>query len=239
MDLPPGVLPPKLVTIPARPEPIQIDLARTALLEIDMQNSGLKEGGQFMQHGWDRARVSAHYAVVEKHQQIIPACRKAGAKIIYIKMSYNKDYSNSGGPESPNWHKELALVSMRKRPELWGKFMTEGTWDEEIIDELKPEVGDIVVRKHRYSAFIGTDLDNILKTYNIKYCMYIGLTANICVESTLRDGFFLDYWPILVADATDSNIPGHETYRATLWNVENLFGWVTTTAELVQALAGK
>ena len=58
----------------------------------------------------------------------------------------------------------------------------------------------------------------------------------MCVESTLRDGFSLDYWPILVSDATNPLIPG-PTYEATLWNVENLFGWVTTTDELVEALA--
>ena len=125
---------------------------------------------------------------------------------------------------------------MRRNPEYWGRFVTEGTWDEEIIDELEPEPGDTVVQKHRYSAFAGTELDHILKTYGIKYCIYTGLAANVCVESTLRDGFFLDYWPILVSDATNPLVPG-PTYEATLWNVENIFGWVTTTDELIEAIS--
>ena len=98
------------------------------------------------------------------------------------------------------------------------------------MDELTPEPGDTVIRKHRYSAFAGTELDHVLKTYNIKYCMYSGLTCNTCVESTLRDGFFLDYSPILVSRTpAKPNMPG-PTYDATLRHVEDLFGWVTTTA---------
>jgi ureidoacrylate peracid hydrolase len=221
------------ISVPARPEPVEVDVARTALIVVDMQNAFLKKGGMFDLFGWDSAHFNA--PVVERHQKLIPACRAAGIKIVYLKMSYDADYSNSGGPESPNWHKEVGLVMMRRNPEYWGRFVTEGTWDEEIIDELAPQQGDSVVRKHRYSGFAGTQLDHVLKSYGIKYCIYSGLTCNTCVESTLRDGFFLDYWPILVADATNPNVPG-PTYEATLWNVENLFGWVTTTEELISAL---
>ena len=52
---------------------------------------------------------------------------KSGKKVIYLKMSYDPDYSNSGGPESPNWNKELGLVMIRKNPECWGKFVTKGS----------------------------------------------------------------------------------------------------------------
>lgn len=235
MDFPQPLRPARPSTIPAKPEPIEIDLARTALIVVDMQNAFIKKGGMVDVFGWD---PSFNAPVVEKHQRLIPACRAAGIKIVYIKMSYNRDYSNSGGPDSPNWHKELGLVMMRRSPEYWGKFVTEGTWDEQIVDELKPEQEDTVIRKHRYSAFAGTQLDHVLKTYNIKYCIYSGLTCNTCVESTLRDGFFLDYWPILVGDATNPNVPG-PTYEATLWNVENLFGWVTTTDEVIGAVSGR
>ena len=234
MTVPEFARPSKLLTIPAKPEPLEVDLARTALIVVDMQNAFLKKGGMFDLFGWESATYNA--PVVEKHTRLIPACRAAGIKVVYIKMSYNKDYTNSGGPESPNWQKEVGLVMMRKNPEYWGKFVTEGTWDEQIIEELAPQPGDTVVRKHRYSAFAGTELDNVLKSCGIKYCIYSGLTCNTCVESSIRDGFFLDYWPILVGDATNPNVPG-PTYEATLWNVENLFGWVTTTDELIGALA--
>ncbi len=90
----------------------------------------------------------------------------------------------------------------------------------------------------RYSGFRGTSLDVVLKTYNIKFLIFNGIATNVCVESTLRDGYFLDYWPILVADATNNAGPPI-TQQATLWNVEALFGWVTSTKDIVKVMSGK
>jgi ureidoacrylate peracid hydrolase len=174
--------------------------------------------------------------VIENSRRITEAARKAGCKVIYLKMSYSPDYSDSGGPESPHWHKELGLVMMRRNPELWGKFLTEGSWDEEICAELKPEPGDIVVRKQRYSGFAGTNLDLILKTHHIKYCIYTGVATNVCVESTLRDGYFLDYWPIIISDAVNHTGPSI-TQESTLWNIEAVFGWVITTDDFLKAIS--
>ena len=112
----------------------------------------------------------------------------------------------------------------------------EGSWDEEICQDLEIHPGDIVIRKQRYSGFAGTNLDVVLKTHNIKYCIYTGVATNVCVESTLRDGYSLDYWPIMVSDAVDNAGPPM-TQEATLWNVENLFGWVTTTDDFLKALS--
>jgi ureidoacrylate peracid hydrolase len=225
--------PSKLITINAKPEPIEIDLHRTAVIVVDMQNAFISKGGMFDISGRD---LSAAEGVIENNRRILDAARKAGCKIVYLKMSYDPDYSNSGGPESPNWHKELGLIMMRRNPECRGKFVTKGSWDEEICEELKPQPGDIVVRKQRYSGFAGTNLDLVLKTHRIKYCIYTGVATNVCVESTLRDGFFLDYWPIIASDAVNHVGPAI-TQEATLWNVEALFGWVTATDDFLKAVS--
>jgi ureidoacrylate peracid hydrolase len=227
--------PSRRVTLQAKPEPIEIDLQKTAVIVVDMQNAFVSKGGMFDLFGWD---ISQSERVIENHRRMIEILRKAGCKIVYLKMSYDPDYANSGGPESPNWYREVGLVMMRRNPDLWGKLVTQGTWDEEICEELKPEPGDSVVRKQRYSGFAGTNLDLILKTHQIKYCIYTGVATNVCVESTLRDGFFLDYWPILVSDAVNHAGPPI-TQEATFWNVEALFGWVTTTDDLINAVSGK
>jgi ureidoacrylate peracid hydrolase len=126
---------------------------------------------------------------------------------------------------------------MRGNPKDWGKFVTRGSWDEEICQELEVQPEDLIVRKQRYSGFSGTNLDGILKAYKTKYCIYTGVATNVCVESTLRDGYFLDYWPILVSDAV--NHAGPEiTQQATLWNVERLFGWVIDTENLLEGISG-
>ena len=173
--------------------------------------------------------------IIENNRKIVDTAREAGCKIVFLKMSYDPDYSNSGGSESPNWYKEIGLVMMRENPKYWGKFVTEGSWDEEICAELEIHPGDIIIRKQRYSGFAGTNLDVVLKTHHIKYCVYTGVATNVCVDSTLRDGYFLDYWPIIVSDAVSSVGPPI-TQDATLWNVEALFGWVVTTDEFLKAV---
>jgi ureidoacrylate peracid hydrolase len=228
------VRPEKIVTVIARPEPLKIDVGRTAIIVVDMQNAFVSKGGMFDVFGFD---ISGARSVIDNNKKLINGAREAGAKIVFLIMSYDSNYVDSGGPESPNWHKELGLVMMRKNRAAWGKYVTKGSWDEEICDELKPEARDIVIRKSRYSGFHGTNLDTILKSFNIKYCVYTGVATNVCVESTLRHGYFLDYWPILVTDAVNNAGPP-ATGEGTLWTVEMMFGWLATTSDLLEAFSG-
>ena len=223
----------KSVIIPAKPEGVKIETDRTAVIVVDMQNSFASKGGMFDLVGQD---ISGAKKVIESTKKVIEAARAAKIKVIYLLMSYEPDLSNSGGPDSPNWHKEFGLVMMRQRPEFKGKILTRGTWDEAVVDELKPMPEDIIVRKSRYSGFVGTNLDLILKTYNIKYLIFTGIATNVCVESTLRDAFFREYWPIIISDATNNAGPPI-TQQATLWNIEALFGWVTTTEDFIKAIS--
>jgi ureidoacrylate peracid hydrolase len=225
----------RLVTVHARPEPIKIDLARTVFIIVDMQNAFATKGGMLDLLGQD---VSPAKSVIEKIKVLTRAARAAGVKVIYLAHSYAPDMSDSGGPGSPNWHKEFALATMDRIPQYRGKLLIKGSWDAEIVDELKPEPGDLVIGKARYSGFRGTNLDVVLRTLNVRYVVLAGIATNVCVESTLRDAFFLDYWPILVADGTN-NVGPSFTQQATLWNVEALFGWVTTSRDIVRAMAGR
>jgi ureidoacrylate peracid hydrolase len=222
----------RLVKITARPEPVEIDLARTTVIVVDMQNAFASVGGMFDLLGRD---ISPAAVVVQTIKRLAGAARTAGVKVIYLAMGYAPDLTDSGGPASPNWYKEAGLAAMHRKPEYEGKFLIRGSWDADIVDELRPEPGDIVVAKSRYSGFRGTNLDVVLKTLNAKYLIFTGIATNVCVESTLRDGYFLDYWPILVADATHHAGPA-ATREATLWNVESAFGWVATSDDLISAL---
>jgi ureidoacrylate peracid hydrolase len=221
------------VVIPARPELVKLDISRTALIVVDMQNAFCKRGGLFDYLGkLDETKVKH---VIDRAKKVIEACRHKGIKVIYLRMGYRPDLSDAGGQESPNYYKELGLVSMRRHQELNGKFLIIDTRDWEIINELKPKPGDIVVDKHRYSGFVNTELDTILGTYNIKYLLFIGLATNVCVESTLRDAYFHEYFPVMISDGC-GNIGPEFTQEATIWNVSEVFGWVTTYHDLVKAL---
>jgi ureidoacrylate peracid hydrolase len=221
------------LTIPARSQPVTIDTERTALIVVDMQNAFCRKEGMFASLGmFNETKVQP---VIQTNKKVIEAVRRRGFKIIYLRMGYRPDLADAGGPQSPNYWREGALVAMHEHPELKHKVLTTGTWDWEIIDELKPQPSDIIVNKNRYSGFPNTQLDVILKTNNLKYLLFIGLFTNVCVESTIRDAYFHEYFPILISDACGNCGPDFNQ-EATIWNVSNIFGWVTTADELVQAL---
>jgi ureidoacrylate peracid hydrolase len=221
------------VLLKAQPEPIKLDINRTALIVVDMQNAFCTKGGMFDILGTiDEAKANR---VIETDKKVIEASRRRGIKVIYLRMGYRQDLSNAGGPESPNYWKEHGLVARRAHPEKKYDFLTIGSWDWQISDKLKPLPGDIVVDKNRFSGFFNTDLNSILRTYNVKHLLFIGIATNICVESTLRDAFFHEYFPVLVSDACGNAGPDF-TEQATIWNVSEVFGWVTTSADLIKAL---
>ncbi len=139
-----------MLKLDAKPEPIEVDLTKAALVVVDMQNAFAATGGMLDIAGVD---ISGAPRVVKSIKSVLDAARRAGVLVAYVQMGYKPDLSNSGGPNSPNYHKELAMHLMNCRPELKGKLLTEGTWDFAIVDELKPEPRDLVVLKTRYSGF--------------------------------------------------------------------------------------
>jgi ureidoacrylate peracid hydrolase len=225
------------VTVQAEPEPLEIDLLRTAVIVVDMQNAFVRKGGYWDLAGWD---ISAIQKIIKPCQEIVDAARERGIKVIYLQMGCSPDLSDIGGQESPNWRKSRGLALIRQRSEMKEKLYIYGSWGADIIEELQPKQGDVVVRKQKYDGFIGTNLDIVLRTYAVKYLLFVGTATNICVESTLRHAFFLEYFPILVADAV-SQLGPSSTQEATIFNVRSIFGWVTTSEKLLKAvkLAGR
>ena len=216
----------------ARPEPLEVDLQKAALVVVDMQNALASPKGMLDLAGADLSGASG---VVQSIASILNAARPAGVPIVYLQMGYHADLSDSGGPDSPNWHKELGIRMMNRRPELKGKLVTIGTWDFDIVDELKPQPSDVVIVKTRYSGFAHTALDAELRKRGIRYLFFTGIATNVCVESTLRDAFFLDYWPILITDAAMA--AGQPAmHEATVQNVENFFGWTIPAAEFIRSV---
>lgn len=219
-----------MLKLDAKPEAVELDLTKAAVVVVDMQNAFAAKGGMLDISGAD---ISEAPRVVLSIKRVLDAARKAGILVVYVQMGYKPDLSNSGGPNSPNWHKELAMCLMNSRPELKGKLLTEGTWDFAIVDDLKPGPGDLVILKTRYSGFAGTTLDSQLRTRGIRYLFFTGIATNVCVESTLRDAYFLDYWPILISDGAMPAGPA-SLHEATLFNVENFFGWTVGVEEFLR-----
>jgi ureidoacrylate peracid hydrolase len=215
-----------------RPEPLQVIFEKSAIVVVDMQNAFASGGGLLDLAGID---ISGAANVVRSISGVLGAARERGIHVVYLQTGYKPDLSNGGGELSPNPRKETALCLMRARPELKGQLLVEGTWDFQIVDELKPQQGDIVVLKTRYSGFAGTTLDSVLRAREIRYLFFVGIATNVCVESTLRDAYFHEYWPILVTDAAMQAGPP-AAHEATIFNVESFFGWTLSSRSLIESL---
>ncbi|MGH8264851.1 MAG: cysteine hydrolase family protein [Steroidobacterales bacterium] len=221
-----------MLKLPTRPEPIEVAPEQAAIVVVDMQNAFASPGGLLDLAGID---ISGAGTVVRTIASLLAVARDRRLPVVYLQTGYKPDLSNGGGEASPNPRKETALCLMRARPELKGKLLVEGTWDFEIVDELKPQQVDVVVLKTRYSGFAGTTLDSTLRERGIRYLFFVGIATNVCVESTLRDAYFHEYWPILVRDgAMQAGPPA--AHEATIFNVESFFGWTLTAGQLKAAL---
>jgi ureidoacrylate peracid hydrolase len=221
------------VTLRARPADVEIDLGRTAIIVVDMQNAYASKGGMLdLGTGIDESRIGP---VIDANKRLLAAARAAGVAVIYLQFGYKPDLSDAGGPESPNIRKQMAFRLIKERPEVRDKLIIQGTWGWQIIDALTPQPGDIVVQKPRYSGFAGTTLNEHLDRLGVQYLMFTGVATNVCVESTAREAYFREFWPILIEDAMDHTGPDF-VRQATLYNFESKMGWITKTGDVLSVL---
>ena len=220
-------------TLPARPEALSLKASETALVVVDMQNAYASLGGYLDLAGFD---VSSTGPVITNIQKALATARAAGMPVVFFQNGWDADYVEAGGPGSPNWHKSNALKTMRQRPELHGTLLAKGGWDYALVDELKPQPGDILVPKTRYSGFFNTNFDSLMRSRGIRNLVFTGIATNVCVESTLRDGFFLEYFGVVLADATHQAGPAF-AQQAALFNIETFFGWVSSVEDFCTTFA--
>ena len=227
------------ITIVSKPEPIAIDLARTAVVVIDMQNDFGAPGGMFDRAGIDISMIQAAVAPTKK---VVAMAREAGLRVVFLKMGFQPDLSDAGVHDSPNYvrHRRLDVGIHVTAPDgTPSRILIRDTWNTDIVPELTPVAGDIVLYKHRFSGFYQTELDAILRQFGLKYLIVTGCTTSICVESTIRDAMFRDYSCVLLADCTGEPI-GHDVPRsnheASLLTIETLLGWVSDSKAFAAAL---
>jgi ureidoacrylate peracid hydrolase len=228
-----------LIRINANPEPITIDMAKAAVIVIDMQNDFGVKGGLFDRAGLD---ISMIQRAIGPTAKVLAAARDAGIKVAYLNMGFSPDLSDLGASDSPNRVRHLMFgvgKSVQAPDGSESRILIRDTWNTEVVSELKPQDGDVVIYKHRFSGFYETDLDTILKQLRVKYLIITGCTTSVCVESTVRDAMFRDYSCILLADCMGEPI-GNElprsNHEASLLVMQTLFGWVSDSNEFIKAL---
>lgn len=193
-----------------------------ALLVIDMQNGFVSKGGSYDLMG---INVSKYRDVVPSLKRLIALCRKSKIPIFYsqaVREESGIDLLTRSHRILPKSRSER----IKRRP-----ICIRGSWDAEIVDELKPSADDHVVIKRRDSVFQDTEVEVWLRSLGIDSIIFSGIDTSICVESSLRDAFNHGYDVVLISDATASNNQGH--YNSTLDNIRNYYGLVMNLDEFV------
>jgi ureidoacrylate peracid hydrolase len=215
--------------INAVPEPVEIDPSRTALVVVDMQNAFGSKGGMFDKAGID---ISGIQEAVRPTAAAVEAARRAGIKVVWIKMGFQAELSDLGAEDVPNGFLFLHLG-------VKDGVLARDEWGTDIVEELTPEDGEPVIYKTRFSAFYRTDLDELLRSYGAKHLIITGCTTSICVESTIRDAFFRDYHCILLEDCAAEPMGrnlSRSNHEATVLLVERIFGSVSNSSDFINAV---
>ncbi|MCA0003062.1 MULTISPECIES: cysteine hydrolase family protein [unclassified Mesorhizobium] len=227
--------------IDAKPQPISIDPADAAVLVVDMQNDFGSNGGMFDRAGID---ISGIQRAVGPTASVIAAARELSMPIVYLKMGYHRDLSDLGTSDAPNRIRHLQIfgvgANMTAPDGSESRILIRDTWGTEVVNGLKPQAGDVVLYKTRFSGFYETELDSVLKSAGVKHLIVTGCTTSVCVESTIRDAFFRDYRCILLTDCTSEPIAWdapRSNHDASITLVQILFGWTSTSDQFLKSVA--
>ena len=206
--------------MPTSQRPWPFDRDRAALLVIDMQRDFVDEGA-VMEVAAARHRIPAM-------RQVIELCRASGIPIIYTRHVLSDDF-------------EISPLETAYQPRLKSTGMREGSSGVEIVSELAPKPGDIIIDKHRYDAFHDTRLDTVLRNIRgpgkVDTVIITGTVTSICCESTARSAFMRDYKVAFVSDANGGL--DDASHNATLDIIGKVFGRVMTSGELAkEVMAG-
>lgn len=185
-------------------------MSKTALLVIDVQNDFVHDDGVGASIGY---RVSDAQAAMPRVHDAITVARRHSLPVVFVRTEHHL------WTDDQAWTKRVGGWASRRR------MCEPAGWGAEFF-EIEPLENDPVVTKHRYSAFVSTNLDLVLRSLEVSTIACCGFAANVCVESSLRHGYMLGFNGILLADATAGTF-GPEELTATIHNVEHFFGTVT------------
>ncbi len=191
----------------------------SALLVIDMQNGFCHREGSFAKLGLD---ISMCEDAIAGCRRLIDLAHGAGVPVIYTRYVYQPGYTDGGILV------EDLLPAIRDVGSL-----AAGSWDAEIVDDLKPGPNDIVIDKSRYSAFYGTRLEPVLTSMDARSLVVCGVTTNMCVETTVRDASQRDYRVFVAGDATGELDRARHDHA--LYTIGFGFGWVVNSDEIARA----
>lgn len=200
----------------------------TAILVIDIQNDFFSEKGSVserIEKGKIKQTLSPRTKMLPELQRFLNEARAKKVRIVFTLTARNPE--EVSGP----------MKELKKRRGLIRELCKCGTWGTNFVDGFGPEESETIVEKTRYSAFIGTNLNEYLRKNDIRSVVLTGVGTNVCVESTARDAFMLDYYVVFLRDLTAGL--DDDLVAATHRNIDEHFGRVLLSKEVLKARTKK
>jgi len=223
-------MPSTTVTIPATPFPFTFELALAALVIIDMQRDFVEPGGFGETLGND---VSLLTAIVPACQRMLAAWRAAEALVVHTRESHKPDLS-----DCPPAKRERGDPSLRIGDDgPMGRILVAGEPGNQIIPELAPIAGEIVIDKPGKGMFYGTDLQTQLQSRSIRYLVFMGVTTEVCVQTSMREANDRGYDGLLLTDCTESYFPAFKAATIEMVHAQGaIVGWTCESTLLLDAI---
>jgi nicotinamidase-related amidase len=232
-DLVRAPVPPRPLAFAAEPQDATIDLARSAMIVIDMQNDFCHPDGWLAHIGVD---VTPARQPIAPLRRLLPALRGAGVPIVWVNWGNRPDRLNLSPSLLHVYKPSGEGVGLGDPlPGSGAPVLEKGSWAAAVVDELAAAPGDIAVDKYRMSGFWDTPLDSILRNLGVTTLLFGGVNADQCVLCTLQDANFLGYDCIYLDDCSATTSPDF-CLQATRYNVKQIFGFVARSTDLLAGL---
>ena len=221
------------LTVTASPRPFAFDVARSALLVIDMQSDFCAPGG-YMDHAG--ADIALMRRPIEPIKALLKEARRVGLQVIFTREGHRPGLETA--PPSFMERTKFAGHPIGKRGPL-GRLLVRGERGHDVIDELKPLANETIIDKPGKGAFYATDLETILRQREVSHLIFTGLTTNCCVESTIREANDRGFRNLILTDcvaASSEQLHANALHGMTY--LGGLFAVAATSRDLLGALAG-
>jgi nicotinamidase-related amidase len=226
-------IPPRPIELPTDRKTLRLDLAKAALIVVDMQNDFCHPDGWLAHIGVD---VTPAREPIAPLKTLIPELRSAAVPIVWLNWGNRPDLLNISAGLRHVYNPTGEGVGLGDGlPKNGAPVLQKGSWAAAVVDELIQAPEDIYVDKYRMSGFWDTPLDSILRNLGRTTLFFSGVNADQCVLATLLDANFLGYDCILLRDCTATTSPDY-CLKATFYNVNQCFGFVADSMALLNAL---
>lgn len=221
---------PRTLTVDAQPFAFECEVERTALVIIDMQRDFIEPGGFGETLGNNVALLEA---IVPACQTVLEAWREAGGLVVHTRESHRPDLADCPPAKRNRGNPRLRIGD----PGPMGRILIQGEPGNQIIDALKPAVMEIVIDKPGKGAFYSTPLQAKLQERSIRKLLFMGVTTEVCVQTSMREANDRGYDSLLLEDCTESYFPQFKASALEMIRAQGgIVGWTTPSASLLTAM---